>query len=524
MGPKRGSPALSATPLVRFRTKRSCGTNGKPVLKRRARGPGLKPKTVRKVRTAWNRTDESIESRRVVQAAKRSAFRLQTKSYGLTFSDASGISSKEHIHEFLQSLMGVHFCCVSHELHENAESHYHVAGQLDNRVDITDCHHFDYTNELGDVYHPNIVKGGPAWLSYCKKGHDFVSTYPNKPNVMASALALPCTENALDHIMEHDASTYVRFATSIEANLRRHFKRVNPARVPRWYGPYPPLRYPPNWNHNTHALHLWGPPGSGKTCFAQHLLREVTGGDVEYCKCHVDALKGLSMTKAFVFDEAMFLTSPGSVSREITDVVSGGTVDARYHAIQIPPGIPRIFVSNQRWVFKNPDESVYERRLIQYEMPHSCPVEEWRQYNCLNPPRSPTPPPPPPGTPPRTPRSPPGPPTSPYPYPDADRVVDNAFLDEVIVVPEGDQEFFTRMREFPSMSERWHMDEEGYMFRRPLALAIGAAPLPMTPPVPPPATPLWSPGWSPLLPFEDVYDMDCDPFMNDDTLVHRDDL
>ena len=501
MAPKRSKKTLSK-PVCRFRSKSSCGSNGKPIKKSRGRG-----------RPYCGGQRGSQERRK----AARGVFRFQGKTYGLTYSTAVSIVSKEQVHAHLQSLLGVHYCCVSRELHADNVQHFHVAGRCDGKLDIDDCHYFDIISDTGVTEHPNICRGGPAWLQYVMKGGDFTSNFPLRTNHMADALAQPTIEAALNHIMTHDASSYVRFALTIENNLRRHFRRLTTQTVPRWLGPYPAGRYPENWCPTTHSLHLYGPPGSGKTCFAQHLLRSVCG-ECEYIKCHIECLKSLSFTKPFVFDEVMLLCEPAATSREITDVVSGGTIHARYAAITIPPGIPRVFISNQRWVFKNPDESVYGRRLIQFEHPFSCPIEEWR---LRNPPRSPSPPPPPPGTPPRTPRSPPPPP--PFPWPEVDDLMD---ITEPEVEPEPDDAFFTRMHEFRPMAQRWEEDSEGFMYRprpsvAPTVPVIGLAPafIPMTPPLPAPETPHWSPGWSPLLPFNDVFDMDTDPFLNDDTLV-----
>ena len=510
MGGHAKRNAVKSHPLVRFRTKSGCGTNGKPVRKSRGAGrPFTGGRHAAQVRN--NAKPDVKKAKRAQEKEARALFRFCSKTYGLTYSDAAGIESKEVLHEFLQKLIGVHHLCVSRELHANDQPHYHCAARCDHKVETTDCHMFDYTDTHGNVYHPNIVKGGPAWLNYVKKDGDIHSNFPERANVMAEALACTSTERALDHIMSNDAGSYVRFGSAIENNLRRHFTRACTARVPRWSGPYPSGRYPIDWNPHTHAGHMWGPPGSGKTCFAQHILREYFG-DCEYIKCHVDALKSLTFTKPFVFDEAMFLDDPASVSREITDVVSGGTIAARYHAINIPPGIPRIFVSNSRYVFKNPDDSVYGRRLQQWEHPFSCRIEEWRLHNppqdIRPPPRPPSPvPPPPPGTPPSRGNSPPPPP------PD----VDAADNDTTGMVTEPDDHW-------PGVFSRWEEALDDYLARpRPSqAPAIGAAPMPLSPMVPMPATPHWSPGWSPLLPYDDVFDMDIDLF--EDTLVMREDL
>ena len=531
--------AIQRKPTVRFVQKALCGSNGKPVKKSRGRGrPYLGGQSARQERRrAAGKQHHKADNEKFLtdRAASRKAFRFQGKTYGLTYSMAKSIISKEHVHAFLIEKLGQHFCCASLEYHAEVDSdgariqHFHVAGRCDAKLDIDDCRFFDIVSTDGVVEHPNIVKGGPAWLSYVMKGGDFISNYPAKPNHYADALACGNPDDALNHVMTHDAPSYVRFGANIESNLRRHYRRTSIQQVPRWSGPYPAGRFPIDWDPTTHALHLYGPPGSGKTCFAQFLLR-CYFGSCEYIKGHIDSMKTLSFTKPFVFDEIMLLLEPSATSREITDVVSGGTIHARYNAITIPPGIARIFISNQRWVFKNPDDSVYGRRLIQFEHPFSCPIEEWRLHNppqdLRPPPRPPTPeqpPPPPPGSPPPGNRSPPPPP---------DEHMTPADNDDTGMVNEPDDVW-------PAIFDRWHDDAFQFAHRpRPTrAPVIGAVPPPMTPegirlPSSPPlalelfglpTSPHWSPGWSPLLPYDDLFDMDIDP-LEETLIVRREDM
>lgn len=499
-----------SAPRVRFSKKAACGSNGRAVVvtrKRRGRGPGLKPAvpvTTRK--RAFDDAFARAEARAAATAARQAKFRekhaellrakdavyrnnsfkFSARSYGLTFSRASSISGPQELHDWLQDYLGVHDLTVCQEAHVDGERHFHCSGKLDRLLRFTGADHFDYESKDGLKWHPNIVLGGKAWERYVRKGGHFVTNIAERPAVMHDALELGTTMCALDHIRRHDPNTYVRFAVSLEANIQRHFRRTSVRRLPQYAGPYPASRCPEGWNPHTHALHYYGPPGSGKTCYAMHLLRELFG-TAEFCKGHVESLKSLSMTGPFCYDEVMLLSEPAATSREITDVVSGGTIHARYSPIDIPPGLPRIFTSNSRWVFKNPDESVYGRRLIQCEFLPVATIEEWRLCEpppltprLLNPPRTPSPPPPPPGSPPPGHRSPPRPPPMPYPPPGVDNN-DHEYLSE----PEPEPQPIV-----DDMLTRW-LAEDTAMF--PASEVAVVAP-----------SPTFSPGWDFLLPFQEI--------------------
>jgi len=472
-------------PVVRFTSKRACGTNGLPIKALRGVGKGRVGRTAAQ-KKADRKYETGKESKRAKDvAARRAVFRFVGKSYGLTFSQAEGIPDKETVHAHLQVLLGVHNSVVAHELHVDGSQHFHAGGHVDNRIDITDSRHFDIVDPDGRVHHPNIIHGGPAWNNYCKKGGDFISTFPVRVDHMAIALTLNSVDQAMQYLMRNDPASYVRFGHVIESNLARHYRKIVAVRVPMWYGPYPELREPPDWDPMTHALHLYGPPNSGKTVCAQHLLRARFGA-CEYIKGHVEALKGLSFTKPFVFDEIMLLTQPAATSREITDVVSGGTVHARYHPITIPPGLPRIFISNTRWVFKNPDDSVYGRRLIQWEHLPVCALTESSRY------------------------VPPVAKAAPALPPQLSFAEEEEFCQYVDPI-------------FAPMIERWQMDHQYWRDTGcfPVTPPVDAPATPVAPITSMPETPLaiqmfgypdgvFSPGWSPLLPFASVTP-DTDP-------------
>ena len=498
-----GRKAIRSMPKVRFARKTKCGTNGKPVkvLRKSAGRPRNEPVPpakayIRPVKKASTKLKQKItDAAREVNREPR--FRFRSKTYGLTYSDANHVGSPQEILDFLQDKIGAHACTVCQEAHKHCldtgvpSRHFHASGKMDRLLAFEGADWFDYTCMNGVVVHPNINIGGRFWERYCRKGGFYVTTVPDAPRVMHDALATGSVGQALNHIMVNDTNAYVRFATSLESNLARHFRRTSRKAVPVWSGPYPACRYPTEWNPETHSLHLWGPPGAGKTTFAMHLLREHYG-QVAFIKGHVEMLKSLDFTMPFVFDEGMFLGEPPETSREVTDVVSGGTINARYHAIEIPPGIPRVFTSNSRWIFKNPEESVYNRRVVQHEFTLKPVIDEWRltapePADIRPPPRPPTPeqpPPPPPGSPPPGRRSPPPPP---MPEPDNDATGMVTEPDDV----------------WAPIATRWS--------------ASPVVALPVTPHWSPPhADVCFSPGWDFLLPFDNSFASDCDPFTIDE--------
>lgn len=519
--------AVVSAPRVRFSGKAKCGTNGVPVkILRKSAG---RPRTSRAVlatralaRAAEKKYREA--NRKVINARAKAAkrervrpFRFNAKKYGLTYSQANKIASPQELLDWLQEKLGVHHCTVSMELHTNNSRgkppghHFHVNGKLDRNLTFDGCDWFNYEAVDGTVYRPNIiVPNSVAWETYVRKDGFFVTTVPVRPQVMADALQQPTIATALNYIMHHDANAYVRFGNTLEANLQRHYRRTREQILPKYAGPYPASRWPEGWNPETHALHLYGPTGAGKTTYAMHLLRELFGR-ADFVKGHLESLKSLSFLDPFCFDEVNLLEQCPATSREITDVVFGGTIQARYAPIYIPPGIPRIFTSNSRWVFKNPDESVYGRRLLQKEFLAVAPIDLWRQCDpapltprlpvpetprlpvpetprlpirSRNPPRSPSPPPPPPGTPPRTPRSPPPPPPSPYPWPEVDRV--RFDLPEPEAEPDPNDDIPAA---FGGMLSRW-TDDDTVMHPDTSEAVIHS--------------PVFSPGWDFLLPFNDI--------------------
>ena len=93
--------------------------------------------------------------------------------------------------------------------------------------------------------HPNICKGGPAWICYCRKTCDYICNQP-KGCFWAEALACKSVPAGLKVFMDNDHQSYLKFAGQIEANLRRAIRAAAPT-LPRNFGPYHTERFPHFW-------------------------------------------------------------------------------------------------------------------------------------------------------------------------------------------------------------------------------------------------------------------------------------
>lgn len=254
-----------------------------------------------------------------------------------------------------------HITCT--EPHENGKDHYHAWVKFHVKINTYDVRCFDYFG-----VHPEI-KFNPTvgWQNYCAKQGDY-STNFFEMCVFKQALTCATVQEAMDLIAEKKPQEFLRFHAAIEAGLRKRLSVRVPAKV--YFGPFEVHFWPMcKWNPYTHSLLLWGPPGGMKTQFARYLMHH-TVGQYEYVKGSHEAVKRLTGTLPFVHDEIYLCrpTDDPTISREITDVEAGGDIPCRNTNAFLPPGLPRIFVSNYEHPFKNPMESVYGRRVMSHNI------------------------------------------------------------------------------------------------------------------------------------------------------------
>ena len=298
--------------------------------------------------------------------AGKAVFRVHRRAVGLTYSAPRSlpehpIASKERIRDVLTDKFGPNVHEVCQEFHKNDKRHYHAWFKFDSKLDTEDPRAFDI-----DGVHPEINNPGAGWRGYLKKTDSELLTNV-EPCPFGQALAAATVSEGMDILALRRPGDYLRFGESMERNLRRRLEAV-PAPI-QYYGPYLPAWFPDFWRPDTHSLLLWGRPGVNKTQYARYLLQHFVG-DHEYIKGSHEAIKRLSLRKPFIHDEISCLGDrcDPATSREITDVECGGEVICRNSNVYIPPGLPRIFVSNIAFPFRNPGEAVYGRRLVSMEL------------------------------------------------------------------------------------------------------------------------------------------------------------
>jgi len=301
---------------------------------------------------------------------KRNAcdFRFNAKKVGLTYScpvnvEENPIPSSAALRDFLVDKFGQAKYIVALEKHESGKNHFHAYFHFDSKIDSMDSRVFDWSESTPPV-HPNIInKPGSGWISYVKKDKQYISNIEEGP--FATAMNLETADEALEHLWKTRPRDMAVQGHNIERNVRARFAPPTPG-VKVWYGPYPKHYYPEDWDPESHSLLLWGDPNLNKSQFAMYLLKHAVDKDITFVKRNPEKLKNIN--QPFVFDEVNMLEKIPDDSREITDVVLGGSVTARMQNADIPPGLPRIFTANLEHPFRNPADAVYGRRLVSHHV------------------------------------------------------------------------------------------------------------------------------------------------------------
>lgn len=327
---------------------------------------------------------------------KAGAFRLRhTKSF-LTYSKAGSLS-KDSLVKFLLTLPIKRFG-VFEEKHADGDPHFHVVIDWSRQTNYKNARCLDCCG-----VHPNIRKAHSNSWKYCVQPVKDKEV-DHSPYLHGITVGEILAGDKWQHLMSIETEgefvkqclkvagrDYVLNRDRLLNNWRAHrrgLKAVTERLIP--FGPYPEKFYlgaddgatmvgagevdglPKAWMKDTHAALLHGPPGVGKTSFAIYYMRHICGCEPFVVTGTLNSLKfnHWNGSDPLIFDDMFFAGDKDDpqLSNTLTTVFEPRTLRVLYGTIDIPAGVPRIFLSNYAHPFKNAGGSVYGRRVQSFSI------------------------------------------------------------------------------------------------------------------------------------------------------------
>lgn len=273
-------------------------------------------------------------------------FRVNRKSVGLTYAaptdrEENPIASNEMLlAELNKTCTPPERYMIGMELHpSNNKLHYHVYIEWDYKVDIKNERHFDVAG-----VHPNIisVKSKKKWMRYCSKEGNTLTNFSTCP--WKRALQASSDAEAMDILWDEKPMDMAKHGHMIEKNIKK--RRYQPPEPIVYCGPFGNnFQIPREVFEKNLALIVRGESGIGKTQWARYVASH-TWGDYLYVKGSLQGLRNYQGEKCIIFDDLTIHGDDVMKYNALMDVESGGTVRVLYGSVDIPPGVYRIFLTN----------------------------------------------------------------------------------------------------------------------------------------------------------------------------------
>lgn len=266
-------------------------------------------------------------------------FRFNAVKAGLTYScpvdkEDNPVGSCQDLLEWLVLTFGdLKKYSIGREDHKNGKKHFHAYLWFESKVNSTNVRVFDFKG-----VHPDIIHSPKrGWEVYCTKDKDYISNYW-KEDFFSEARDKDTWAEASGVLWDRKPEFMFKYASQAEKNYMSRKKRKVEPRL--YYGPHIDLKFP-GWDEHVQALELVGRAGWGKTQWARY---HCSFDGYFYCKGTLNCLKFYGGEPWIIFDD---ITHALTDCIALLDVENGGAIPARYSDYVIPPGVRRIFISNE---------------------------------------------------------------------------------------------------------------------------------------------------------------------------------
>lgn len=265
--------------------------------------------------------------------------------------------SKDILLAFFQNKFDLSYMCVSEELHQDGNRHYHVAAKFlqKTRLSATSC---DVNN-----HHPNLqpAKKWMAWLTYVKKDGNFLEVGENRTGEQVTSPSQVCLSyDSYVEWLDYCIAKKISHAMAKELWDLTHFDDLHTIGADVDV-PAERITFEFEWDwKDGRSLILEGDTGCGKTSWAKKNAPKPA-----LFVRHVDTLGDFrpGVHASIIFDDLSFVHQPRSQQLFFVDTTDVATLHIRYKRAVIPAGIPRVFTCNPGYLPVAVDDPAIRRRV-----------------------------------------------------------------------------------------------------------------------------------------------------------------